>query len=108
LMKGGFTVRMLKILNIETGVDAQPFADKLKVTAKPYRFLLWEQRNIYPWIIRDFNPSTDMDISSERVDMGDHGEGDWDHTDPTDVDGDVEMQDESGRLVGGYVSSSEN
>lgn len=81
----------------------------MKVTAKPYRFLLWEQRNIYPWIIRNFNPTTDMDISSERVDMGDHGEGDWDHTVPnsTDVDGDVEMQDESGRLVGGYVSSSE-
>lgn len=50
-----------------------------------------------------------MDLSSERVDMGDHGEGEWDHTMPnsTDMDGDVEMQDESGRLVGGYVSSSE-
>ena len=84
----------------------------MKVTAKPYRFLLWEQRNIYPWIIRNFNPTTDMDLSSERVDMGDHGEGDWDHTDPRISlemagDGDVEMQDESGRLVGGYVSSSE-
>lgn len=29
LLKGGFTVRMLQILNIPTGVDAQPFADKV-------------------------------------------------------------------------------
>lgn len=107
LLKGGFTISMLDILNIEKGVDAQPFADKLKVTAKPYRFLLWEQKNIYPWIIRNFNPATDMDISAERVDMGHHGE-DWDHTVPnSDLDGDVEMQDESGRLVGGYGNSSD-
>ena len=80
------------------------------MTAKPYRFLLWEQKNIYPWIIRNFNPATDMDISAERVDMGHHG-GDWDHTVPNgdgDVDdGDVEMQDESGRLVGGFGNSSD-
>ena len=108
LCKGGFTIRMLQILDIEKGVDPQPFADKLKMSAKPYRFLLWEQRNIYPWIIRNFNPATDMDISSERVDMGHHGE-DWDHNVPVDDvdDGDVEMQDESGRLVGGLKNSSE-
>ena len=29
LVKGGFTIRMLEILSIETGVDAQPFADKV-------------------------------------------------------------------------------
>jgi NhaP-type Na+/H+ or K+/H+ antiporter len=29
LVKGGLTVRMLKYLEIPTGVDAQPFADKV-------------------------------------------------------------------------------
>jgi NhaP-type Na+/H+ or K+/H+ antiporter len=29
LLKGGFTIKMLEILDIQTGVDAQPFADKV-------------------------------------------------------------------------------
>lgn len=29
LLKGGYTVRMLENLKIQTGVDAQPFADKV-------------------------------------------------------------------------------
>ena len=29
LLKGGFTIRMLQILNIDKGVDPQPFADKV-------------------------------------------------------------------------------
>lgn len=113
LCKGGFTVRMLEILKIDTGVDAQPYADKLKMSAKPYRFLLWEQKNIYPWVIRNFNPVTDLDISSEKVTMDLHGEGEdkqhWQDNGngDNDGDGDVEMQDESGRLVGGLVRSDE-
>jgi hypothetical protein len=32
--------------------------------AKPYKFLLWEQKNIYPLIIRGYNPDSGDDLSS--------------------------------------------
>jgi len=113
---GGATPALLGYLKIEMGVDPQPFADRLKVSAKPFRLLLWEQRNIYPWIIRNFNPATDMDISSEKINLGGHGEEVHGHGGSANVTlpgqddyGDVEMDGNvSARRQGQHVAINDD
>lgn len=63
-VKGGFTIKMLELLGIQRGVDPAPYVEKLKKMAKPYKFLLWEQKHIYPWVIRDYDPTSGDDLSS--------------------------------------------
>lgn len=63
-IKGGFTIKMLELLGIQRGVDPGPYVEKLKKMAKPYKFLLWEQKNIYPWVIKGYNPDSGDDLSS--------------------------------------------
>eukprot|EP00602_Paraphysomonas_sp_CaronLab_P002759 CAMPEP_0185025184 /NCGR_PEP_ID=MMETSP1103-20130426/8241_1 /TAXON_ID=36769 /ORGANISM="Paraphysomonas bandaiensis, Strain Caron Lab Isolate" /LENGTH=601 /DNA_ID=CAMNT_0027558333 /DNA_START=54 /DNA_END=1856 /DNA_ORIENTATION=- len=65
-VKGGFTIKMLELLGIPRGVDPGPYVEKLKKQAKPYKFLLWEEKWIYPWVIKgyDANRRHEMDLSS--------------------------------------------
>lgn len=61
-INGGLTINALKFFNIETGVDFTPYVESLKKVAKPYKFLVWEQKYIYPYVIRGYHG--EIDISS--------------------------------------------
>lgn len=67
-IKGGLTVKMLEFLGIQRDVDPAPYVEKLKKQAKPYRFLLWEQKYIYPIVIKGY-----ADLKANGIDVSSDG-----------------------------------
>lgn len=117
-LKGGFTVKMLEILGIQRDVDPGPYVEKLKKQAKPYKFLLWEQKWIYPIVIKGYSElhANGLDVSSDggsgHFGNSNHGHGSPDeHHDTnngkTHVADDEEDDNGDGiQLAKGYANSS--
>mmetsp|Transcript_23901 Transcript_23901/g.24496 ORF Transcript_23901/g.24496 Transcript_23901/m.24496 type:complete len:590 (-) Transcript_23901:340-2109(-) len=120
-LKGGFTVKMLEILGIQRDVDPGPYVEKLKKQAKPYRFLLWEQKYIYPIVIKGYAElkANGLDVSSDggsgHFGNSNHGHGGEEHNDEghshanTKVIADDDDDNDNGdgiQLAKGYANST--
>eukprot|EP00604_Paraphysomonas_vestita_P000618 CAMPEP_0174825080 /NCGR_PEP_ID=MMETSP1107-20130205/41930_1 /TAXON_ID=36770 /ORGANISM="Paraphysomonas vestita, Strain GFlagA" /LENGTH=107 /DNA_ID=CAMNT_0016056183 /DNA_START=311 /DNA_END=634 /DNA_ORIENTATION=- len=64
---GGLTIDTLKALSLQTNVDIEPYLKRLQSTYIPNRFVKWEHRFIYPYVLKNHEEHIALDYKGIRA-----------------------------------------
>lgn len=64
---GGLTIDVLKGLGLQTGVDMEPYLSRLQAYYIPNRFVKWEHRYIYPYVLKNHEEHIALDYKGIRA-----------------------------------------